>query len=183
VSKLILLLGTSAAGKTTAGEAVAHASPAITYVYATATKLHLLRPGEALNLLDQRRTYEVNAAFFDGLPQGPEALLVDTHATYPFESGFVRLTPPSVCSRAAGIVFVDADPETIRSRRLFRGRVLEATDLAGVTCEMVAEREEVVRLRDAYDIPVLTIESTRVSVDDTVRTICDFVDAVPVVTP
>ncbi len=172
---LVLLLGISGAGKTTIGEAVAASSP-ITYVYATAEKLRLVRAGEELNLLDQRRTYEVNEDFFDKLRPRREALLVDTHATYPFGDGFVKLTPPSVCPRVSGIVFVEADAATIQRRRIVRGRTHEPTELRSILREAAAERAEVERLRRAFDIPVCELDSTRVSVEEAASITAAFVD-------
>ena len=131
MGSLFLLLGTSAVGKTTVGEAVA-AICDVRYVYATGRKLELMAPGEKLNFFDQGRTYEINLAFFAELDPD-EDVLVDTHATYPYGEGFVRLTPPTVYDRIGGIVFVEAPAVTVASRRLVRGRPLEATDIGSVT--------------------------------------------------
>ena len=132
--KLILLLGISGAGKTTTGLAVARATP-VTYLYAVTEKLELVRPGETLNLLDQARTYEVNGQFFAKVLTQPGALLVDTHATYPVGGAFVNLTPAGACPGIGGMVFLEADPATIRARRLARGRASEATELGMIERE------------------------------------------------
>ena len=173
-SKLVLLLGTSAAGKSTLGELVGK-EPSVTYVNATAAKLELVGPDEPLNLLDQRRTYEVNTEFFEALRATNGAVLVDSHATYPLGTGFVRLTPPQVCTRVSGIVRLDADAETIRRRRVERGRSLEATDLGSITRELVAERDEIERIVDHHDVPVCTLDSRLVRVEAAASAVVSFV--------
>jgi adenylate kinase len=172
--KLFLLLGTSAAGKTTIGELAAK-DPSITYVNATAAKLELVGPDEPLNLLDQRRTYEVNTRFFDSLPRTNDAVLVDSHATYPLGKGFVRLTPPHVCARVSGIVHLDADAETIRRRRVERGRGLEATDVGSITRELIAERDEIRRIVDRHNVPLCTLDSQLIPVGEAVSAVVNFV--------
>jgi adenylate kinase len=173
-SKLVLLLGTSAAGKTTLGELAAK-DPSVTYVNATAAKLELVGPDERLNLLDQQRSYEVNAEFFSALVPANGAVLVDSHATYPVGTGFVRLTPPHICARVSGIVHLDADAETIRRRRVERGRSLEATDLESITHELVAERDEVERIVDRHHVPLCTLDSRLVQVDAAASAVISFV--------
>jgi adenylate kinase len=178
MSKLVLLLGTSAAGKTTIGE-LAGKDPAVTYVNATAAKLELVGPDEPLNLLDQWRTYEVNTQFFDALPSASGVVLVDSHATYPLGTGFVQLTPPHICARVSGIVHIDADAETIQRRRVERGRSLEATDLGSVTRELIAERDEIMRIVDRHDVPLCSLDSRRVRVEAAASTVVDFVADLP----
>ena len=177
-AKLVLLLGTSAAGKSTVGE-LAGKDPAITYVNATAGKLELVGSDEQLNLLDQRRSYEVNSDFFEALPVANGAVLVDSHATYPLGTGFVRLTPPQVCARVSGIVHLDADPATIQRRRRERGRALEATDLASVTRELVAERDEITRIAQLHCVPVCTLDSRLIPLEAAASRVVRFVDGLP----
>jgi adenylate kinase len=177
-SKLVLLLGTSAAGKTTVGE-LAGMAPAIEYVNSTAAKLELVGPDEPLNLFDQRRTYEVNTQFFEALKPANGVVLVDSHATYPVGIGFVQLTPPHICARVSGIVHLDADAETIQRRRVERGRSLEATDLGSITRELIAERDEIRRIVDLHDVPLCTLDSRLVPVDAAATTVVSFVVGVP----
>jgi adenylate kinase len=172
-STLVLLLGTSAVGKSTLGE-LAGKDPTVTYVNATAAKLELVGPDEPLNLLDQRRTYEVNTEFFEALPLGNGAVLVDSHATYPLGTGFVRLTPPHICSRVSGIVHLDADAETIRRRRMERVRSLEATDLGTIARELVAERDEVERIVDVHEVPLCSLDSRQVPVEAAAAEVLKF---------
>jgi adenylate kinase len=177
-SKLVLLLGTSAAGKTTVGE-LAGMAPAIEYVNSTAAKLELVGPDEALNLFDQRRTYEINTQFFEALPTSNGAVLVDSHATYPLGIGFVQLTPPHICDRVSGIVHLDADAETIQRRRVDRGRSLEATDVRSITRELIAERDEIRRIVDLHDVPLCTLDSRLVPVEAAATTVVSFVAGLP----
>jgi len=175
--KLILLLGISGAGKTTTGLAVARATP-VTYLYAVTEKLELVRPGETLNLLDQARTYEVNGQFFAKVLTQPGALLVDTHATYPVGGAFVNLTPAGACPGIGGMVFLEADPATIRARRLARGRASEATELGMIEREAVAERAEVERLSRLGGIPTCRIDTAAVPLEEAVRLAIAFVESV-----
>jgi adenylate kinase len=174
MAKLVLLVGISGAGKTTVGEAVARAST-IAYRYASTEKFDLLRPGEVLNFLDQQRSYEVNEEVLTKIGSRHGAVLVDTHATYPVGDAFIRLTPPSVCPDLAGIVLVEAGAETIRARRIMRGRAHEPTSLPFIQREILAEREEVGRLSRVYDLPVHGFDSTRVSVARAVPAVIEFV--------
>ncbi len=177
-SKLVLLLGTSAAGKTTVGE-LAGKNPAIEYVNSTAAKLALVGPEEQLNLFDQRRTYEVNTRFFEALPPAEGVVLVDSHATYPLGTGFVRLTPPHICTRVSGIVHLDADAQTIQRRRVERGRSLEATDIRSISRELIDERDEIRRIVDLDDVPLCTLDSRLGPVEAAVTTVVSFVAGLP----
>jgi adenylate kinase len=172
---LVLLVGVSGAGKTTVGEAVARAST-IAYRYASTEKFDLLHPGEVLNFLDQQRSYEINAQVLTKIGSGREAVLVDTHATYPVGDGFIKLTPPEVCHDIAGVVLVEAGAETIRARRIMRGRTHEPTSLPFIEREIRAEREEVEELSRAHDLPVHAFDSTRVSVARAVPAVVEFVE-------
>lgn len=178
MSKLVLLLGTSAAGKTTLGE-LAGKDPSVAYVNGTAAKLELVGPDEPLNLFDQRRTYEVNTQFFESLLPESGVVLVDSHATYPVDVGFVQLTPPHICARVSGIVHVDADAETIQRRRVQRGRSLEATDLRSITRELIAERDEIRRIVDLHDVPLCTLDSRLVPLEVAATTVISFVAGLP----
>ncbi len=171
---LVLVLGVSAAGKTCIGEAVASLSP-ISCVNASEEKLRMIGPGERLDLFDQQRTYEVNARFFETLTPRQDTILVDSHATFPLDAGFVRLTPPSVCDRVSGIVHIEADPATVQVRRVTRGRPFEATDLAAIERELAAEGNEVARLADRHDIPVCTLKNTRLPIETAASVVIDFV--------
>lgn len=173
--KLILLLGISGAGKTTTGQAAAAVAP-LTYIYAATEKIALVRPGEILQRLDQARTEEVNGHLFEKLRARPGVLLVDTHATYPVGDGFVRLTPSAAAPAIGGLVLLEADPPTIRARRLARGRPHEATGLDAVAREAAAERAEVERLQRAHGLPLCRIDSAATPVEAAVRQALAFAD-------
>ena len=170
---LTLLVGISGSGKTTIGKALEKYAN-VRYVWATEAKLALLRPGEELNFLDQKRSYEVNAKFLRGLPSD-EDIIVDTHATYPFGDGFVRLTPPQECTLISGIVLLEATNRIIRTRRLKRGRLHEATGVRSIEQEARAEREEVARLSRTYRIPVCALDTTHLPLEKGVSIVRGFV--------
>jgi adenylate kinase len=174
VSLLILVLGTSGAGKSTLGRALAERA-GHHYVYASGMKLTMVGPDEPINLYGQAQTDELNQRMFDALPPGPAVTLVDTHAVYPVGDGFVRLTPPSAAPRIAGIVMIEADAATVSVRRAQRGRPTEATELAAVVRELEAERVEVDRLSRTHAIPVCTVDSATVPVDEAVSVAAAFV--------
>jgi len=174
MSRLVLLDGVSGAGKSTVGCAVERAST-IEYVYASTVKLTFLREGETLQRLDQRRSFEVNERFFDTMPATTSDVLVDTHATYPRGDGFVRLTPGGAGARLDGIVHLEAPLETIRARRIARGRTHEPVDAGSIAREAAAEREEVERLRRAHGMPVLTLDTALVPVERAAGAVVRFV--------
>lgn len=174
MSRLVLLVGVSASGKSTVGCAAERAST-IEYVYASTVKLTFLRDGETLQRLDQRRTFEVNERFFDTLRPTGADVLVDTHATYPWGDGFVRLTPGGAGVRLDGIVHLEAPLETIRARRIARARAHEPVDARSIAREAAAEREEVERLRRAHGMPVLTLDTARVPVERAAAAVVSFV--------
>jgi len=90
----------------------------------------------------------------------------------------VNLTPVGAYPGIGGMVFLEADPATIRARRLARGRTYEATELEIIEREAVAERAEVERLSRSGRIPTCRIDTAAVPLEEAVRLTIAFVESV-----
>ena len=163
-STLIYFGGIAGSGKTTIGRLTSERLPELAYISSGEIKRPEARRRfeQSLSLLDQEKTFKINAWFFDILqqPLTNGVHLIDTHYTYPLpDSTFVRLLPENYAGTIDLFVLVEAMADEIVSRRIRRGRDRDFIDIDFVKRELDKEREEAHRISDQFGKPLEILDN------------------------
>ena len=117
-ASLIYMGGVPGSGKTTIGKLISKKLPDIKYISSGEIK----RPeakrrfAQSLSLLDQEKTFQINAWFLNSLEQEltKGLYLIDSHYTYPLpDSSFVRLLPEEYADCIDLFILVETSPENV----------------------------------------------------------------------
>lgn len=174
MTKLILLVGIPASGKTTIGRALAERlHPHYTYHSSGERKrklLHALNIRKSLSQLNQTETTLINALYYQELTQntGQELTpIIDTHASYittaPSEHAgtIVNLLPDHYLAHTTqAIILLQAHHDTITARRKNRDRTLDKIkdtyDPHWTAYEQQIETAIAQTFAQTHNIPILT---------------------------